>query len=261
MAEPQTTTRERSGVQVIARAADILRALEHEPNGLSLGQIAQRVDLARSTVQRIVGALLDEYLLVPASERGRVRLGPGLARLGSAATADVVSLVRPQLRELSQVVGETVDLSVLRNRAAVFVDQVAGSHRLAALSQVGTVFPLHSTANGKALLSCVPASRRRRWLTDSLEQDTASTVTDFDRLEQEILQTLETGIAYDREEHTDGICAIGTAFVDAFDRPHALSIPVPKTRYDGIEATLEAPLLATRNRIIEQIGGRLPPGG
>lgn len=48
---------DKSPVQVIARAASILRALEDQPTGLSLGQIAQRVQLARSTVQRIVAAL------------------------------------------------------------------------------------------------------------------------------------------------------------------------------------------------------------
>jgi hypothetical protein len=37
-------------IQVIARAARVLRALEGEQSGLSLAQIAQRVDLARSTV-------------------------------------------------------------------------------------------------------------------------------------------------------------------------------------------------------------------
>ena len=43
----------RMGVQVIARAANILRSLEDEPEGLSLGDIAARVDLPRSTVQRL----------------------------------------------------------------------------------------------------------------------------------------------------------------------------------------------------------------
>jgi len=40
-------TNDKSQVQVIARAATILRALEDENAGLSLGQIAQRVNLAR----------------------------------------------------------------------------------------------------------------------------------------------------------------------------------------------------------------------
>ncbi len=72
-------------IQVIARAAAILRALENEADGLSLGQIAQRVKLARSTVQRIVAALAAEKLLMAASPTGRVRLGPTILRLAAAA--------------------------------------------------------------------------------------------------------------------------------------------------------------------------------
>ena len=48
---------EKAQVQVIARAAAVLRTLEGQPGGLSLGQIAQDVGLPRSTVQRIVAAL------------------------------------------------------------------------------------------------------------------------------------------------------------------------------------------------------------
>jgi DNA-binding IclR family transcriptional regulator len=64
---------DKSQVQVIARAAAILRALEEEKSGLSLGQIASRVDLARSTVQRIVSALESEKLVLAASPN---RLAP-----------------------------------------------------------------------------------------------------------------------------------------------------------------------------------------
>jgi DNA-binding IclR family transcriptional regulator len=252
--------RERNGVQVIARAAQVLRALEHESEGLSLGEIAGRVDLARSTVQRIVSSLVDEQFLMPVSDRGRVRLGPALVRLGTAATADIVGLVRPYLAELSQAVGETVDLSTLRDDQAIFIDQVAGSHRLAAISQVGTVFPLHSTANGKAMLACLPADRRRMLLSRPLSQDTDATTTDTGKLELEVQGVLRSGIACDIEEHTHGICAVGTALLDAFDRPLAVSIPVPKTRYDVIKATLQEPLLATRDEIIKRIAGKLPPG-
>ncbi|WP_325949077.1 helix-turn-helix domain-containing protein [Pseudomonas putida] len=76
-----------NGVQVIARAAAILNALGTE--GLSLGQIAIKVGLARSTVQRIVQALETEGL-VTAGRKG-VKLGPTLARLGSIARMDVKS--------------------------------------------------------------------------------------------------------------------------------------------------------------------------
>ena len=62
---------DKSQVQVIARAATILRALEDENSGLSLGQIAKRVNLARSTVQRIVAALSAEKFVMAATPTGR----------------------------------------------------------------------------------------------------------------------------------------------------------------------------------------------
>ena len=68
-----------SEVQAIARASRILAALEASPGGLSLAQIAQRVELPRSTVHRIVKALTTERFLVPVSSAGGVRLGPRLA--------------------------------------------------------------------------------------------------------------------------------------------------------------------------------------
>ena len=46
-----------SNIQVISRAAKILRTLKDHPKGLSLSQISKEVGLARSTVQRIVNSL------------------------------------------------------------------------------------------------------------------------------------------------------------------------------------------------------------
>src|ERR1700688_1979974 len=89
-----------SQVQVIARAAAILRALEDEAAGLSLGQIAQRVNLPRSTVQRIVAALEAEKFLIAASPTGRVRLGPTILRLAASARTDVAAVAPPSLTQL-----------------------------------------------------------------------------------------------------------------------------------------------------------------
>src|SRR4051794_21596553 len=114
---------DKSQVQVIARAATILRALEEQPAGLSLGQIAQRVDLARSTVQRIVAALAAEKLLIAASPTGRVRLGPAILRLAASARTDFVALVRPVLGRLSNQLQETVDLATIKKGRLIFVRQ------------------------------------------------------------------------------------------------------------------------------------------
>ena len=152
---------DKSQVQVIARAAAILRALEEQPVGLSLGQIAQRVDLARSTVQRIVAALEAEKLVIAASPTGRVRLGPTILRLAASARTDFVALARPFLVRLSQELHETVDLATIKKDHLIFIDQVIGSQRLRTVSAVGETFPLYCTANGKAYLAAARRGRDR----------------------------------------------------------------------------------------------------
>jgi DNA-binding IclR family transcriptional regulator len=244
---------ERGGIQVIARAAAVLRSLEQEPNGLSLGDIAARVDLPRSTVQRIVAALVEEQLLMSASLKARVKLGPGLVQLAAAADVGTEKLVRPFMVELSRVADETVDLSVLKRDAAVFVEQIQGTQRLAAVSAVGKEFPLHCTANGKALLSLMAPERRGRLLAGRLRRFTEATVTDRAALEDVLREGEKTGLAYDLEEHSVGICAVGTAFFDSIGREYSLSIPVPATRFEAKKQLLSKLLKKAKADLLEHI--------
>jgi len=241
-------------IQVITRAANVLRALEGEESGLSLGQIAERVGLARSTVQRIVDALRNEQFVIAASPTSGVRLGPGLIRLAASASVEFDQLTRPIMIELSQAVDETVDLSVLKGLSAVFTDQVQGPHRLRAVSAIGETFPLHCTANGKALLSVVPAEKLDRYLRAPMPRLTPTTITKPAELLKQIEQCRRTGIATDDEEHTEGISAMGTAFLDPMGRAVALSIPVPTTRFKRIRPTLASQLLAARTKILSALG-------
>jgi DNA-binding IclR family transcriptional regulator len=246
----------RRSVQVIARAADVLRSLEGESNGLSLGLIAQRVGLARSTVQRIVDALSEEHFLIAASPAAGVRLGPALIRLAASAHVEFDLITRPLLAALSQKIGETVDLSVLKGSVAVFTDQVQGVHRLRAVSAVGESFPLHCSANGKALLSVVDQQKLDRLLRAPLPRLTANTIVQRAELIKAIESVRRSGIAYDLEEHTEGICAVGTAFLDPIGRAVAISIPVPTTRFRNkrLKALLTDEILQTRSQMIESLG-------
>lgn len=244
----------RSGIQVIARATTILRALEDEPDGLSLGEIAARVGLARSTVQRIVAALADEQFLIAATPKSRVKLGPAIIRLANATRLEVSQLVRPLMEELSREIGETIDLSIIQGKMAVFVDQVTGSHRLRAVSAIGERFPLHSTACGKALLATLSDEKRDKLLAPPLEAFTKNTITNPADLRKELTQIRKSKVAYDAEEYNEGICAVGTWFIGPFERAYAISVPTPATRFERNKQRLQKALLETRDRIVDLLG-------
>ncbi len=243
-------TNDKSQVQVIARAATILRALEDENAGLSLGQIAQRVNLARSTVQRIVAALETEKLVIAATPNGRVRLGPTILRLAASVRSDFVSLARPFLERLSEELQETVDLSTVKKDHLVFIDQVIGSQRLRTASAVGETFPLHCTANGKAYLAQLSDPAIEALIGRNYESRTPNSLTRFDALIADLKVVRRTGIAFDREEHALGICAVGVALQDPLGNSVAISVPVPSQRFTDRHTLIAERLLATK-RLLE----------
>lgn len=242
-------TNDKSQVQVIARAATILRALEDENAGLSLGQIAQRVNLARSTVQRIVAALETEKLVIAATPNGRVRLGPTIMRLAASVRSDFVALARPFLERLSEELHETVDLSTVKKDHLVFIDQVIGSQRLRTVSAVGETFPLYCTANGKAYLAQLSDAAVEALIGRAYEARTPKTITTFEALLPELKTARRTGVAFDREEHTTGICAAGVALHDPLGNAVAISVPVPSQRFANRAPLIAERLLATKRAL------------
>jgi len=239
----------KSQVQVIARAASILRALEDENAGLSLGQIAQRVSLARSTVQRIVAALENEKLVIAATPNGRVRLGPTILRLAASVRSDFIALARPHLERLSQELQETVDLATVQKDHLVFIDQVIGSHRLRTVSAVGETFPLYCTANGKAYLAQLTDAAVEALVGKTYTVRTPQTITKLDALLADLKSVRASGVGFDREEHASGICAAGVALHDPLGNAVAVSVPVPTQRFSGREQDIAERLIATKRAL------------
>jgi DNA-binding IclR family transcriptional regulator len=247
-----------TGIQVIARAADILRVLRSAPEGLSQAEVAERVGLARSTIHRLLNALEDEGLVECGGRR--YRLGPEIGRMADTARRGQLSSLRPMLEELSQEVNETVDLSVLDGSRATFVDQVVAPHRLRAVSAVGESFPLHCSANGKAFLAAMSPPDLARALSGNLAKLTAHTITEPAALQEELARIRAEGIAYDREEHTEGICAVGTTIRGLTGVAVAVSVPLPAQRFYGREPLLRDALLTWAQRVERELGGHGGPG-
>jgi DNA-binding IclR family transcriptional regulator len=246
------TQRETSaGIQVISRAAAILRALKEQNSGMSLGQIAEKIDLPRSTVQRIVAALEDERLVMSSGNGGGIRLGPELLSLGIATRYNIVEQCRPYLEALRQRTGETVDLAVMRGRHMVFLDQVQGGGRLRTNSSIGEEFPITTTANGRACLALLDRTQARtfaqqEWAEFGIKDNWSS-------MEKQLDQIKRTNIAYDLNDHTTGISAIGFAFRDSLQDLHAISMPIPSSRYAERSTEVIAALKETRSEVLRDL--------
>jgi DNA-binding IclR family transcriptional regulator len=241
-------TGSQTGIQVIERAADLMRALYREPRGLSLAQLAERVGLPRSTVHRLVSALVREGFLAAASPTGRVRLGPELSRLASSGR-ELAEDLHPYMARLFRDFGETVVCSVIEGDRQRCIDQIAAPHRLRTEFPVGATLPLYCTANGKALLAELDAAEVTALLPARLPRRTPNTITSRSGLLKHLASVREAGVAFDHEERTLGIDAAAIAVRDSFGALASICVAVPVQRFTAREQEIGAALLAIRREI------------
>ena len=230
-------------VHAVSKAARILKLCQALGGDLSLGEIAKHLKLPRSTVQRIVQTLVQEGFLATDGSAHSITLGPEILAFGATAATNIVERVQPLLRKIAAETGETVDLSRLNGDHMVFLNQIASAQRLRTVSAVGDTFPLHCSANGKAVLAELPPEHLRGLLLRPLRKYTPNTLTNARTLKQHLEEVKHNGFAIDHEEHSIGICAIGIAFRDRANQFYAVSIPVPAVRFEQARKACERALL------------------
>ncbi|MCH1883976.1 IclR family transcriptional regulator [Agrococcus sp. ARC_14] len=110
------------GLQVVSRAAQILRMLDAEHTELRINEVAAELEIGRTSAHRYLQSLAAEGFLARVGD-GAYRLGPLLAGLGAAMLASnrVVDLGRPLLQELAEATGETAVLGIWTGTNAVAV--------------------------------------------------------------------------------------------------------------------------------------------
>ncbi len=249
---------EGAALQLVGRMSAILRALENQPVGLSLGQISKATGLPRATVHRIVDALEVEQFVAADTLNGGVRLGPAVSRLAASAFADFKSTVRPYLESLCRRVQETVVLSTFRHGRLTLVDQIPPERPLHVVISPSIELNPCYTASGKAQLATWPDEEIVEAIRPLLNPPTpngAATVGEFMVQIQEIRRS---GVAYDDEEVAEGACGVATDVRDALGGGYCVSVCVPSVRYHRHVGDIREALMSTREQIENHCGARSP---
>lgn len=231
---------DKGGVQVISRVAAILRSLEDEPTGLSLGAIAKKSDLPRSTVQRMVEALSIEGLL-EVRGRGAVCLGPAFLKLASHSHVDLTQVARPFLEEVALATGETTVLVSANGAELIVLHAVVSNQALRVTPVGGMLYSMYATSGGKILLSRLNDEEVGRLLGDSIESLTPHTPS-IDELMVQLEKVRGEGFAYSRQEHTLGIDSIALSIRSPQGR-YAVEVVGPSWRISKEEAQIKTSLL------------------
>ncbi|MET9580395.1 IclR family transcriptional regulator [Streptomyces sp. DT199] len=197
-----------SAVQSVDRAVSVLEILaRHGEAGVT--EIADELDVHKSTAFRLLGVLENRGLVAQAQDRGKYYLGAGVLRLAGAAAVrlDVSQEGVPVCRELADELGETVNIAVLDDDAAVNIMQARGTASVTAQNWLGRRTPLHATASGKVLLAHLPPTLREGLLARPLHRFTERTATAASMLRGELDTVVQQGYAITVEELEIGLAA------------------------------------------------------
>ncbi|HET7387993.1 MAG TPA: IclR family transcriptional regulator [Nocardioidaceae bacterium] len=223
-----------AGVQSVDRALGILEILARRGE-VGVTDVAGDLGVHKSTAFRLVATLEAHGLVEQTEDRGKYRLGVGVLRLAGATTArlDVVTEARSLCRRLAADSGETVNVAVLSDRSALYLDQASGGSALQTHNWVGQHIPLHATSNGKVLLSGLDAAEVDRHV-EKLPAYTERTITSRAALRKELAAVRERGYAVAVDELEVGLTALSAPVRNAHgDVIASISVSGPSFRVTG----------------------------
>ncbi|MGB0498960.1 MAG: IclR family transcriptional regulator, partial [Rubricella sp.] len=221
-------------VRSVVRALSLMRAIAASDSGLTLTEVAERASLPASTTHRLLTTLESERFVRFDPTTGFWQIGVNAFVVGSAftRTRNLLLLAKPYLRRLMETTGETANIFVENGGQVVCLDQVESRFTMRAITQVGGRIQMHCSGSGKAILAHMPQDRVQRLLFDEpLAIVTARTITDPDALMRELEEVRRTGIAYDDEEHADGLRCVASCILGETGQPvAAVSVSGPVSR-------------------------------
>ncbi|MEP2028363.1 MAG: IclR family transcriptional regulator [Paracoccaceae bacterium] len=213
-------------------------------------EVNNKIGLPKPTVHRLFATMEREGFLQRDIDGKSYSPGPRLRRF----SVNVLTSLRIRtarlavLSALAEEIGETCNIAIPDRDSMIYLDRVETKWPLRIQLPIGTKVPFHCTASGKMYLSTLrPAHLKTIIKLPNLKAPTHCTITDPDKLADEIKRIAGRGYSTDDEEFMDGMVAVAVPINDDRGRLLAtLSVHAPTHRISLKELTSHIPLIAEK---------------
>lgn len=250
-----------AGVQSIERAFALLRTLSISPGGVT--ELADRIQLPKSTVARLLSALEQEGAVEQTESGGEYRIGDGLGALAadSSTEPDLNELAMPFLISLAEETGESSGLDTLRDGWVHFIDHVNDDRDVQVRDWTGEAGPAHSLPSGIVLLAHADQATIERYLDSDLDNVTPTTIVDPDQLRERMAQAISAGYSWGFEEFAEGINSVAAPVFAETGVVAALRVHGPTFRFPNPNFTHDIGLIVAdaARRLTGQLLAGAPP--
>lgn len=255
----------RSNVKSASRVIDLLELLARWGHEMTHVEIVDALGIPKSSLSHLLATLRARGYVDYSPETRTYRLGKAVAALArqTAQLHDIIALVGPVLRRLTEETDESSALNLLKGDYVEVAAKVDSPHRFLYHLRIGDMAPLYASSSGKAMLACMPPEMCDEYLSRvEMTPITPKTRTSKSELRRELKEVARTGIAYSREELTLGVVSMSKAVVnDAGTLIAALSVGAPIQRFDKALDARVRHALEQAVRDVQQHLRSPPPAG
>lgn len=222
-----------STVQSIERAFSILRSLVAGPAGVS--EIAERVQLPKSTVSRLLSTLEELGAVEQVTAGGEYRIGWTMIELSAAARPgrSLISITRPHLAELTRMTGEASGLSIPDGTEMLYLDQLTPDSELQVRDWTGHRIPMHTVPSGHIVMA-FDAAIAKKVMAAPMPPLTPQTLTTPTALRKRLAAVRSTGYAWALREFAPEMNSVAAGVHGPDGRVVAvLHVHGPASRFPG----------------------------
>jgi DNA-binding IclR family transcriptional regulator len=241
----------------IDKTLSILEFISRNPGSVSLADIVRSVGLPKTTVFRMLGALLAREYVTWDADAEKYSIGLKTLEIGLSGLIgqNVVEISIPYMRELSSAVGETSFLAVYNNGDVVYLYKVEGTQSMVTHCTLGSRRPAYCTALGKAILANLPIEEAERVFEKPLEKLTDKTIVDRVRLLEEFARIRMNGVAVDDEGIDYGLLCLAVPIHDYTGRAvAAISVSGPVQRMNEGRESIVEKLQSVGDQVSRRLG-------
>jgi DNA-binding IclR family transcriptional regulator len=197
----------------IGKALDVLEIFLARDDEIGLSELASLSGLNVTTTHRIVLTLVKRGYLSQKQKRQKYSLSTKFLQYSNVLSRrmKIRDIAFPIVDALNKMVGESVNIAILDRNEVVYIEHIESSKSLRIFTQVGNRVPLYCTGVGKIFLANMTDEELGKALssTDLLPR-TVNTITDIERLKQELELVKTEDVAADNEEIEIGVKCIAS---------------------------------------------------
>lgn len=239
-------------IRAVGRALAIFDAFDNEHLSLSLQEIAERIQMPKTTAFRFVNTLERAGFLIRMDNQ-RYCLSLKLARLGGLvrSTLGIRDIARPIMLQVNELTQETVTLNAVVGNDRMVIEVVDTPSPLMSMARPGERMPLLLSASARILMAHMKPEQLEKVLAANIKSP------EFDRsgLERELARFRRQGYGLSRGQRVPGLTAIAVPIFDIHDEvPYCLSITGPSVRIDARDHELAEILISAGRDISNRLG-------